>query len=130
MEKMKTIFLVIILAATFCSAFLLGNAYRHYILGEEAVNFNFQESENFISEEEKAQILETLNTEMVLPEKREELAGEKKEGAQKFVGSLKSDKFYSIDCSYAKRVKEENKVWFQSVEEGEAAGRTFVDCQK
>lgn len=129
-EIMKNFLLLVVSVFTFCPAFLLGNAYRDYILRGETTNFSFQEGENFISEEEKAQILETLNTEVLVSEKEKPSVGKEKSDAQKFVGSLKSDKFYSVDCSYAKRVKEENKVWFSSVEEGETAGRTFVDCQK
>lgn len=129
-EKMKKILLfVLAVFLAFGSGFIFGNAFRDYVLGNNRINFDFKESENIISEEEKNQILETLNAEAVYPEK-DNPQEETKKNEHKFVGSLKSDKFYSVDCSYAKRVKEENKVWFDSIEAGEAAGRTFVDCQK
>ena len=40
----------------------------------------------------------------------------------KFVGSKNSDKYHYPWCSGAKRIKEENKVWFSSREEAKAAG--------
>jgi len=46
-----------------------------------------------------------------------------------FVGSRNSNKFYALDCRYAKRIKEENKVYFASREEGEEQGRTYVECK-
>jgi len=38
------------------------------------------------------------------------------------VGSKNSDKYHLPWCLGAQRIKEENKVWFQSKEEAEAAG--------
>ncbi len=40
----------------------------------------------------------------------------------KYVGSKNSNKYHLPDSSTAKRIKEENKVWFQSKEEAEAKG--------
>lgn len=40
----------------------------------------------------------------------------------KYVGSKNSNKYHLPDSSAAKRIKEENKVWFQSKEEAEAEG--------
>ncbi len=115
----------------FSSGFLAGNAYRDYFLRNKAIDCEFKESENIISEEEKNQILTILNEKEIASESEElKIKTEEDVGAKKFVGSLKSNKFYPADCSYAKRVKEENKIWFISIEEGEKAGRIFVDCQK
>lgn len=41
-----------------------------------------------------------------------------------FVGSKNSDKYHYPWCPGAQRIKEENKVWFATREEAEAAGYT------
>ena len=43
---------------------------------------------------------------------------------KKYVGSKNSDKYHLPWCSGAARIAEENKVWFASKEEAEAAGYT------
>lgn len=43
-------------------------------------------------------------------------------GDQKFVGSKNSDKYHYPWCPGAQRIKEENKVWFATRAEAEAAG--------
>ncbi|MCK4387048.1 MAG: hypothetical protein KAV41_03140 [Candidatus Pacebacteria bacterium] len=40
----------------------------------------------------------------------------------KYVASKNSDKYHAPWCSGAKRIKEENKIWFNSKEEAEKAG--------
>ena len=42
----------------------------------------------------------------------------------KYVASKNSDKYHAPWCSGAKRIKEENKIWFNSKEEAETAGYT------
>lgn len=39
-----------------------------------------------------------------------------------FVASKNSNIYHKPDCQYAKRIKEENKIWFQSAKEAEKAG--------
>ncbi len=43
-----------------------------------------------------------------------------------FVGSLNSNKYHWPDCSFAKRISEENKIWFSSEQEAQDAG--YVKC--
>ena len=45
-----------------------------------------------------------------------------------FVGSKNSDVYHYPNCSYAKKIKEENKIWFNSIEEATAAG--YRPCKK
>ena len=40
----------------------------------------------------------------------------------KVVGSVKSDKYHLPECPGAKQISEQNKVWFDSIEEAERAG--------
>ena len=42
----------------------------------------------------------------------------------KYVASKNSDKYHAPWCSGAKRISEENKVWFATKEEAEASGRS------
>ena len=47
-----------------------------------------------------------------------------------FVGSRNSDKYHPLDCSWAKRIKPENRIWFQSKEEAEKMGYSPSSCVK
>jgi len=51
---------------------------------------------------------------------------EEKQGM--FVGSIKSNKYHLPDCQWAKRIKEENIIWFESVEDAEAKGYVPASC--
>ena len=43
-----------------------------------------------------------------------------------FVGSINSTKYHWPDCSFAKRISEENRIWFSSEQEAQNAG--YVKC--
>jgi len=45
-----------------------------------------------------------------------------------FVGSVNSDLFHLPDCPSVSRIKEENQIWFASVEEAQAAGYSPSKC--
>lgn len=45
-----------------------------------------------------------------------------------FVGSIKSNKYHLPDCSWAKRIKEENVIWFESVEDAKEKGYIPASC--
>ena len=47
-----------------------------------------------------------------------------------FVASKNSKIYHRPDCKYAKRIKEENKIWFQSAKEAEDRGYTLHNCGK
>ena len=42
----------------------------------------------------------------------------------KYVASKNGTKYYLSTCSGAKRIKDENKIWFASVDDAKASGRT------
>jgi len=44
----------------------------------------------------------------------------------KFVGSINSNKYHWPDCSFAKRISEENQIWFSSEQEAQNAG--YIKC--
>lgn len=45
-----------------------------------------------------------------------------------YVGSENSDKYHTPDCKFAKKIKPENLVCFNSIEEAEEGGRKFSGC--
>lgn len=45
-------------------------------------------------------------------------------GDEKYVASVKGAKYHAPWCGGAKRIKEENKIWFSSVEDAREAGYT------
>ncbi len=44
---------------------------------------------------------------------------------KRFVASKTGTKYYPLDCGGAKRIKEENKIWFATSEEAEKFGYTL-----
>lgn len=50
----------------------------------------------------------------------EEKSDIKKEG--KYVGSIDSDKFHNPNCRWAKKIKQENEIWFDTIEEAKKQG--------
>ena len=55
-----------------------------------------------------------------LPEKKEAASVGSSSGT--YVASKNGTKYYLPSCGSSKRIKEENKVWFQTKEEAQAAG--------
>ncbi len=46
---------------------------------------------------------------------------------KKFVGSINSNKYHWPDCPWAKKIAEENQVWFSSEQEAQNAG--YIRCR-
>lgn len=44
----------------------------------------------------------------------------------RFIGSVSSDKYHWPECPWAKKISEENQVWFSSEQEAQAAG--YIRC--
>lgn len=49
------------------------------------------------------------------------------ETAGQYVASKSGKKYYPVGCSGINRIKEENRIYFDSKEEAEASGRTVSD---
>ena len=47
-----------------------------------------------------------------------------------FVASKNSKIYHNPDCQYVKRIKEENKIWFQSAKEAEDKGYSPHNCSE
>jgi len=126
------------------SGILGGISYARYFQREECLKMAFDDSktEN-LSDDEIEEILKTLNREdssdlsSTIPgtgfsDSDTSSQGEgdnTKNAPQNFVGSRNGNKFYPADCRYAKLIKEENKIFFGSREEGEGLGREYVECK-
>jgi len=50
------------------------------------------------------------------------------EEGSEYVGSVNSDKYYECSCHYAKRIKIENIVCYETKEQAETDNRIWVDC--
>lgn len=63
-------------------------------------------------------------------DKAEEGIKEAEKKQEVFVGSINSNKYHLPDCQWAKRIKEENRIWFESVEDAETKGYVPASCIK
>ena len=45
----------------------------------------------------------------------------------KFMGSITSKKYHRLDCRYALKIKPENRIYFQSIED--AKGQGYLPCK-
>ena len=149
---MNKIIFLILLVFFLATGVASGIAYERYVHREECLKLAFDNSnvEN-LSEEEISEILKTLNSENndqgnTPPPTSAGYSSLEKNGSNplsrgmpecseggvcknNYVGSKNSDKFYPADCRYAKLIKEENKVFFNSQEEGGKAGRLYIECK-
>lgn len=123
---MKPIFLILFFILFLIGGLLSGIASERYLHREECLKLAFDNSGvETLSDDEITDALKTLNN------SNENFAPETDGGTseKKFVGSKNSQKFYPADCRYTKLIKEENKVYFETQEEGEKSGKIFIDCQ-
>ena len=136
---MKKILLPFLLVFSLATGIISGIAYERFIRREECLKEVFTATPSDLSSEEIKNITDALSTEVDSNENVESTNNQtainnsnenKNPTPGAFVGSRNSNKFYSTDCHFAKLIKEENKVFFESVELGEKAGRKFVDCGK
>lgn len=144
---MKNFILIFVFIFVLSAGIVSGIAYERYFHREECLKLAFDNSgvEN-LSESEINEILKELNSnnsndtppsanaeyssqEEIGPSPLSRGVSECNEGGVCYTGSKNSNKFYSADCRYAKLIKEENKVFFSSREEGEKAGRIYVECR-
>lgn len=52
----------------------------------------------------------------------------KNQNLDSFVGSKNSDKYHLPDCTWAKRIKKENQIWFSSAEDAKNQGYNPGSC--
>jgi len=145
---MKNILLLISFVITLSAGILSGIAYERYARREECLSLAFdnagalKENAEILSEEEINGIVKILNEDPGINASSSSTSSDAgsglnpgpvennpKNSSDNYVGSRNSNKFYPADCRYAKLIKEENKVFFATVEEGEKAGRKYVECK-
>lgn len=68
--------------------------------------------------------LEQASIENIAPKQEEKTIQNEIQGSYQgqVVGSKNSDKYHLLDCPGAKQISEQNKIWFNSVEEAKKAG--------
>lgn len=136
---MKKIILPALLVFSLLVGVISGIAYERFTNREECLKEYFTENPSDLSPEEIKSITQALNSGQEEGE-NVELATEqensnlnlnenKQPESGVFVGSRNSNKFYPVDCRFAKLIKDENKVFFETVESGEKAGRKYVECK-
>jgi len=125
--------IILISLVSFGSGWLLGN---NSVLSSDAAT-----QESIIIEDQKAVLTENLNLEALSIKKTEsenETTATIEEGQQieeakpetsNIVASKNGTVYHYVWCSGAKRIKEENKIYFNSIEEAEKAGyRPAKNC--
>lgn len=130
---MRKIIFPIIALVSLVTGITSGIAYERYYHREECLKETFIQTPSDLSPEEIENITKALNVESedsndLSSDASQNNINSNKPVPGKFVGSRNSNKFYAVGCRYTKLIKEENKVFFESVEEGEKTGRKYVEC--
>lgn len=133
---MKRILLPLSLVFSLTVGITCGVAFERFTNREECLKESYTENQSDLSPEEIESITQALNSgqeegesvDIDTDQGNSNNNGNKQIESGAFVGSRNSNKFYPIDCRFAKLIKDENKVFFNSVEEGEKAGRKYIEC--
>ena len=109
--------------------------------GAGRLSLEFKETEPIIIEDGQINFLKQIsnNAENSQKEENSTVLGEQvknyktesqiePEKLGKFVGSTKSNKYHLPDCPYAKKIKDENKIWFDSIKDAESQGYIPAKC--
>lgn len=86
-------------------------------------------SNNFISENEEVSFLDNSSDEIQIVNNENIISTEKNE-EKMYVASKNGKLYYSILCNGAKKIKEENKVWFASSIDAEKSGYSYASSCK
>ena len=107
------LYLIIIIVLVGAASFGLG---RLSVIDEEREPVTIESSRETTAVEQGAAVLPAIQS--------RDSSASTEVAAGQYVASKNSDKYHFPWCSGAQRIKEENKVWFQSREEALAAGYT------
>ncbi len=75
-----------------------------------------------INNNEPSQIIIDKNAKIGLPVVQTGLPVQSDDSLGNFLASINGKAYYPKDCAAANRIKEENKIWFDTKEEAEAQG--------
>ena len=135
---MKNFILTTMFLFTLATGLISGIAYERYLNREACLSVAFDNSgaEN-LTDEEITQILKILNKDPEVEDSVQENNNSDNntenlsaiDQNRAFVGSKNSNKFYPVNCRYVKLIKEENKIYFNSIKDGEAIGKIYMDCK-
>lgn len=70
----------------------------------------------------------TSKSPSVQPTVKAEITSASSQNLGKFVASVNGEKYYFPDCSEVRRIKDENKIWFDSEDEAKESGYEASVC--
>lgn len=135
--EMNKLLLPFLLVFFLFTGIISGLAYERYSSREQCLKDSFVEPSSDLSPEEIDNITKALNSESNETEETiqtenksaDNIDGNEQQAKGLYVGSRNSNKFYSVECRFSKLIKDENKIFYESVEAGESAGRKYVECK-
>lgn len=119
----ETLFLVLslcLICSSFGTGILVGKEIQTGNKNEVRISYNAQTASVARSIQGKGEEHEIVEN---IPSEIKKIALQKPEGAQ-FLASKNGTRYYLPNCSGAGRIKPENRVWFKTREDAEAAGLT------
>ena len=103
--------------------------YQNYIITGLILVFGFLIGFGFdrlINSNQATPIIIDKNVKIGLPERQMEFSESSGKSfnfaGSSFVASINGNNYYPSDCPSAKRIKEENMIWFESAQEAETQG--------
>jgi hypothetical protein len=123
-EKGKDILVVLIVILVGLASFELGRLSKENASGGLKIEYPGQEANVIASSDIGSNMaISNANSNSNTPSSTNS-------AGKNFFASKKGKKYYSVDCSAGKTIKEENKVYFATGEEAEKAGYTLSSaCQ-
>jgi len=104
-EKGKDILVVLIVVLVGLASFELGRLSKESASNSLKVEYGAQEANIIDNTQDSSKTVSEINS-----------------NGKNFFASKKGKKYYSVDCSAGKTIKEENKVYFNTGEEAQKAG--------
>ena len=116
-EKEKDILVVLIVILMSLASFELGRLSKENAQNDLKIESSQQKANNSLNSQNSANlVISEINS--------------KDSNEKGFFASKKGKKYYSVDCSAGKTIKEENKVYFSTGDEAEKAGYALSSiCQ-
>lgn len=112
-EKGKNILIVIIVILVGLGSFELGRLSKEASSGGVKIEYPSQNDNNTVQPENSTQTsLKTSNINLA-------------SSGKTFFASSRGSKYYTISCSAGKTIKQENRIYFTTGEEAQAAGYTL-----
>jgi len=123
-EKGKDLLIVIIVILVGLGSFELGRLSKETNSSGIKIEYTNQDSN------QSSNVISSLEYPNILQNDKISTAANSNSTGKTFFASNRGSKYYSISCSAGKIIKQENRVWFTTGEEAQAAGYTLSSsCQ-